>query len=116
VKCKRQGCKRQGEVRLELLLVLAVVALVFQLVPALGNITLWALDVRNWPRTAWFAVNWLVVITLVAIRFGPDLRQQWRERRERLASERATKQKQHELKEVRETLERMQQARARRIY
>ncbi len=101
---------------LELLLALTLLVLVFQLFPSLWTGTLWALDIRNWPRTVWFAGNLVMVFVLVAIRFGPDLYQDWRQRKERLAGEREKKQKQQELKEQRETLVRMQQARSRRIY
>ncbi len=107
---------RHGTAWLELLLALALLALVFQLVPSLWTGTLWALDVRNWPRTVWFAGNLVVVFVLVAIRFGPDLYQDWRQRKERRAAERIEMQKRQALKEQRETLERMQQARARRFY
>jgi len=69
---------RSGFAWLELLLVLAVPALLFQLFPSLWSGTLWALDVRNWPRTVWFAGNVVVVVLLVAIRFGPELVQDWR--------------------------------------
>lgn len=112
----RQRPVRSGFAWLELLLVLAVVALVFQLFPSLWNGTLWALDIRNWPRTVWFAGNLVVVLVLVAVRFGPDLYQEWQNRRERLAADREKREKQLQLKEQRETLERMEQARSRRIY
>ncbi len=95
---------------------LAALALLFQIFPSLWAGTLWALDIRNWPRTVWFAGNLVVVVLLVAIRFGPDLYQDWRQRKERRAAERVEMQKRQALKEQRETLERMQQARSRRIY
>ena len=101
---------------LELLLVLAFLALVFQLFPSVWTGTVWALDIRNWPRTFWFAANGVALLALVAVRFGPDLYQEWLKRQERLASERAKKQKQQELKEQRETFERLQRGRSRRIY
>jgi len=107
---------RLGFAWLELLLALAILAVLFQLFPSLWVGTVWALDVSNWPRTIWFAANLVVVFALVAIRFGPDLYADWHERRERRAAERTKIQKQQELKEQRETLERMQQARSRRIY
>lgn len=59
--------------RLELLLVLAFLALLFQVFPALWLGLLWALDVRNWPREVWLAINVGVVLALFAIRFGPEL-------------------------------------------
>lgn len=105
-----------GFVRLELLLALALVLLLFQLFPSLWTGTLWALDVRNWPRTVWFAMNWIVLLTLAAIRFGPDLYNEWQERQKRRATERAMERKQQELKEQREMLERLKRGRERRIY
>ncbi len=107
---------RTGFAWLELLLALASLALLFQLFPSLWIGTLWALDIRNWPRTVWFAANMMVVFTLVAIRFGPNLYTDWRERRERRVSERAKQLKQQKLKEQRETLERMKEAQKRRVY
>ena len=100
----------------ELLLALALVALVLQLFPSLWFGILWALDVRNWPRTVWFAANWVVVFTLVAIRFGPDLYSDWRVRCSRVAIDRAKRQKQQELKEQREMLARTKEAMKRRVY
>jgi hypothetical protein len=55
---------------LELLLVLAVVALLLQLFPSLWTAVLWTLDVRNWSRTVWFAETWVVLGMLVGVRLG----------------------------------------------
>jgi hypothetical protein len=106
---------RAGFAWLELLLALALLALVLQLFPALWNGMLWALDVRNWPRTVWFAGTWLVLAVLVGIRFGPDIYTDWRQRRERLATERTKQQKQQALKDERETLARMKEGMKRRV-
>ncbi len=64
---------RSGFAWLELLLALAILALVLQLFPSVWVGTLWALDVRNWPRTVWFAVNCVLLLALVGIRFDTDL-------------------------------------------
>jgi uncharacterized membrane protein YqjE len=106
---------RSGLARIELLLLIALVALLFQLFPSLWTSTLIAIDIRNWPRTIWFALNWIVVASLVAIRFGPELFMAWRQRRERIAHERKISHERRELKQQRETIERIQQARSRRI-
>lgn len=116
VTMKRDFRFRCGFAWLELLLALVALALAFQLLPSLWFGAAWLLDVRNWPRTVWFLTNCLVVLTLVGIRFVPDLYKDWRERRERRASERAKKQKQRERKEQRKTLERMMEAQKRRVY
>jgi len=107
---------RSGFAWLELLLALAAMALLFQLFPSLWVGTVWTLDIRNWPRTVWFAGNLVVVFVLVAVRFGPDLYQDWQRRYEQRAAKRIEMQKRQALKEQRETLERLQQARSRRFY
>lgn len=112
----RSRISRNGIAWLELLLALAFVLLVLQLVPSLRNIVLRTLDFRNWPRTVWFVGNAVVVALLLSVRFGPDLLQQWRERRQRIASERAKVKKALAVKKEREDIERMQESRRRRIY
>lgn len=107
---------RNGFAWLELLLALALLALMLQLFPQVWQVVLWLLDVRNWPRTMWFGMNLLVVFVLLAVRFGPQLIDDWRTRRERLTSEHTKQEKQRELKEQREALERAKQAKGRRIY
>lgn len=74
------------------------------------------LDLRNWPRSVWFVVNVAVLLLLVAVRFGPQVIEDWYARRERLTSEHAKQEKQRELKEQREALERVKQAQRKRIY
>lgn len=73
--------RRAGIAWLELLLVLAFLALLFQVFPSLW----FALDFRTWSRTTWFTLNLFVLFGLFGIRFGPDLYSEWRERRKRLA-------------------------------
>jgi hypothetical protein len=107
---------RAGFAWLELLLVLALLALVLQLLPSLRTAALWLLDFRNWPRTLWFAATWIVLLVLVGIRFGPGMYGDWRRRRERLAAVRAMEQKQQDLKAERERLARMKEAMKRRVY
>ncbi len=113
---KRHMPLRSGFAWLESLLALALLALLFQLFPSLWIGTLWALDVRNWPRTVWFIGNVILVFTLVMFRFGPDVYHDWREHLTRRAAQRMKKQKQQELKEQRETLERIKEGQKRRIY
>jgi hypothetical protein len=106
---------RVGLACLELLLVLAILALVHQLFPSLWAVAIWAADVRNWPRTIWFAATWMVLIALLAIRFGPDLYHDWRQRRTRFTVKQAQKEKQLRLKEEREILAQRMEAMKRRV-
>lgn len=113
---QRSSSTRDGLARLELLLGLAFIALILQVVPSLGHALLYAADFRNWPRTAWFAANAIFVAVLMAIRLGPDLLLELRERRQRISEERSKAAKALKLKEERETVERMQESKRRRIY
>ena len=108
--------RRSGFALLELLLVLAFLALLFQVFPALWFGLLWAVDVRNWSRGMWMGLNVAIVFALFGLRFGPELFDQWRERRARLTNEHEKHEKQRHLKEEREMLERLKQARERRLY
>lgn len=101
---------------LELLLALAVVALVFQLFPGLYHYLLSWVDVRQWSRSNWLVMNVLIVLALVGIRYGPELMDSWRERQARRAKERENQTKQLELKQRREAIERVKAARNRRVW
>jgi TRAP-type C4-dicarboxylate transport system permease small subunit len=107
---------QRGFAWLELLFVLAAMVLAFQLYPPLWDAVLWIADIRNWPRTTWFAANLAILFTLITFRFGPDLYNEWQNRQKRRTIERERRQKQQELKEQRETLERLKRGRERRIY
>jgi hypothetical protein len=107
---------RGGFAWLELLLVVAVLVLLFQVFPSAWFGVLWVLDVRNWPRSIWFAANVAGVLALCAVRFGPELYESWQARRTRLRIEREKQEKQRQLKEQRETLERLREARKRQVY
>jgi hypothetical protein len=107
---------REAFAWLELLLVLAVLALVVQLIPGALDTIFYAINPAHWPRTVWFAINWGVLSLLVGVRFGPDLVAAWKQRRQKLAVEREQSAKQRELKEQRETLERIKRSRSRRLY
>jgi hypothetical protein len=79
----RYQSMRRWAVCLMLLLALAGLALMLQVFPSAFPLIFGTLDVRNWPRTAVFWLNWLVLVALVAIRFVPVLVREWRGRRER---------------------------------
>lgn len=105
-----------GFPRLELLLILTFIVLLFQVFPSLWFAFTWCIDVRNWSRGVWLGLNACAVLALCGIRFGPDLYKEWRERLARLAIERDKQEKQRQLTEQREMLERLQRSRGRRIY
>jgi hypothetical protein len=106
---------RYGFGYLELFLFLAVFALILQLFPSLWFSTLWWVDIRNWPRAVWFFATWMLLLMLLAIRCGPDLYDDWRQRRIRVANKQEKKQKQALLKHERETLARRIEAMKRRV-
>lgn len=112
----RADGSRNGVAWLELLLAIAVIFLVLQLVPSLGQTVLYAADFRNWPRTVWFAANLGIVTLLLAVRFGPYLLQDWRDRQQHLRSEHTKAEKASALKKHREAIEQMKASRRRRIY
>ncbi len=97
---------------LELLLALAMVALVLQLFPPL----LVLVDFRNWSRSTWFAMNMVVVLALLTFRFGPDLLSDWRGRQQRLAADREKAEHIETCKVQREAIERVKRSRRRRMY
>lgn len=114
---KRLPCQRRACLAwLELLLMVAIAILVLQVFPSFSRAILWSIDVRNWPRTVWFIANVGILLLLIFLRFGPQLMEDWRSRRNRLAAEALEKSRRQELREQRETLERLKQARRRRIY
>jgi hypothetical protein len=100
----------------ELLLALAVLALVFQLIPFHWMGLLWAIDVRNWPRSVWIVATWMVLLFLVVIRFGPDVYEDWQQRRARLLNKRAKEENRRRLKEEHKRLALMKDAMKRRVY
>ncbi len=80
---------RRGFAWLELLLVLAVLALLLQFFPSFFPHLVATLDVRMWSRGVWFGINMAVLLVLVAARFGPELWQNlknnsWQQRNSRM--------------------------------
>ena len=92
---------------LELLLVLAIVALVLQLFPAIWWRLVGIVDVRNWSRWTWFFVNVTVVGLLIAVRLAPEMS-------EAIARRRAEKAKRYQQEErKRQAAERRERAASR---
>lgn len=110
---KRYNCS--GFAWLELLLVLAFLALVIQVFPSAWRSLVWAVDVRNWSRGVWMTLNFGVVLVLFGIRFGPGLLDASRKPRKRVARECEQHEKQLTAKEERELYERMREARKRQV-
>lgn len=103
---------RTGLLWLEVLLGLAFISLLVQLFPSLATI----LDARKWSRSTWFIINSAVIAILLAIRFAPDFYEGWCDHQEQKRAEWKKEKAKRELQEERETFERLQRARSRRIY
>ncbi len=58
--------------RLQVLLLAAIVALVFQLNPALYATLMWAADMRHWTQLTWLVMTGLALAGLLAIRLWPE--------------------------------------------
>lgn len=80
--------RRTGAAWLEILLVLAFLALLFQVFPGLWKLLWHALDVRQWSSATWMALNVIVLVALFGVRFGPSGMAALRERRQRQAARR----------------------------
>jgi hypothetical protein len=115
----RRTDDRGGFGKLEALLVIAFLSLLFQVFPTLWTGTLYVLDVRNWGRWAWLALNFGVIFALFAVRFGPELMSGGGKRKARkrpVTPEQCEKQiKDMDLKAQRELFQRMQEARKKQI-
>lgn len=85
---------RTGVAWLEVLLVLAIVALVLQLFPALWWRLVALVDVRHWSRWTWFFVNLAVVAVLFGVRMAPE----WSEAVARRRADKAKRRQQEERK------------------
>jgi hypothetical protein len=107
---------RNGIAWLKLLFALAIVILIVQIYPGVLDDVLWAIDIRNWTRVAWFLVNLAVVGALVAIRFGPEAAHAWRNHRMKAQSERNQRNEIAERKRERNAIEQIKQSRSRRLY
>ena len=93
---------------LELLLAIALLALVIQLIPAM--------DIQNWSRSAWTIANASVLAILLAVRFLPDAIVDWHERRIKQTHDQDDLAARQKAKERREALEQIRQSRKRRMY
>lgn len=107
---------RCGVGRLEVLLVLAFVALVFQVFPPLWFALVWVADIRNWARSAWMGATVGILLVLFALRFVPQLWEDWRERRSEAASALAKREAQQRAKAERERVAALRKGRSRRMY
>ena len=116
----RSSCQRRsGFAWLELLLAIAVLALLLQLIAAIVFPLAKIFDVRNWPSWGWFAFFAVLCTSLLTIKVGPDVVRDVQEnlanrRRDRRAHEQSEKKTSRA--EERALYARMQAARKRRIY
>ena len=108
---------------LELLLLLAVVGLLGQVFPGAATAVFSWLDIRQWSQLTWMLLNLFVVLLLVGVRFGPEIREKHAEmarQRARAAARKREKRererKKQELKEQRKMLERIKEGRKRRVW
>jgi len=107
---------RLGFAWLELLLAILFLVLMIQLLPRQTPRVAAMLDVRYWSRWTWFAFNLVAVLTMIAIRFGPDLLQAWQSRQSEKRSVVDKVSKRVELDERRKMLERIKESRNRRVW
>jgi endonuclease/exonuclease/phosphatase (EEP) superfamily protein YafD len=101
---------------LELILACASCALLLQVFPSAWTAVRWSVDVRYWPRSAWFVLNGIVVLILVAIRFLPALLEVSQERHQKSFAHKEKQLKQQELQKQRERISEIRNAQKRRIY
>lgn len=76
----RRSAERHGKAWVELVLVVAVVALGMQLMPSVQQQVVGILDVRSWSRDTWMFANVAVLVILLLGQFGPGLADRWRRR------------------------------------
>ena len=109
---------RSGFALLELLLVLALVALILQLFPSFWA----ALDARTWSRATWVVLNLVVLASLVIGRHAEpiigsmhDFARYRAANKAKVRQEKSRREKNAELEEQRKLYERMREARKRQI-
>jgi hypothetical protein len=81
--------RRLGKAWPELLLAAALLALSLQIIPSLRTILWQTLDVRQWSRIGWLAMNVVVVFILFGVRFGPNvivIMREQKKKKKRMAS------------------------------
>lgn len=99
-----------------LLLAAALLVLVVQLVPIWGYDLGKAMDVRYWSRSSWIIANTIVILILVAVRFGPSTMRDWREQRRDSARQREKCDLANYAKERRESSKRLDESRKRTTF
>ena len=108
---------KRGRAVLEAVLAAAILALIAQLIlPYVTVKSMIRLDVRYWPRWVWFLLNMAGVLMMLSVRFGPDLKAEWNERRNANISKAAKAAKSKEQQEHREQIERLKRGRKSRMW
>lgn len=118
---RNNSISRRGFAWIELVLLLALMALVLQLLPFIDRQYLWVIDVRAWTSRTWFIANAVLFVSMFAIRFGSTLRAAARYALTQRKSVRVTSSVTHEHEKALSTTEekalyqRMQEARKRQV-
>jgi hypothetical protein len=102
--------------KLEFSLLLAALALVFQLFPAAWFGLLHLIDIRTWPRVIWMGFSIAGLAVLVGVRLVPSVFADWQKRRTEMIAARDRREAQYAAKKRRESLEQLRRSRSRRLY
>ena len=105
----------RGFIWLEVLLVLALASLFCILFPSVVERALSNVGLSTWPYSIRLIVNLLAIGVLLGIRFGPQLFDEWRQRRRRFAIDLEKQEEERKLREQRELFERLHEARKRQV-
>jgi hypothetical protein len=113
---------RTGVAWLELLLVLAVLALLLQVFPSLIVDLRSVLDLRNWTVWSWFSAFCVLFALLCVIRYVPEIADGFKEQGQRNAFKRSRRKSQddvaaklRQMDQERELYRRMMEARKRQV-
>jgi hypothetical protein len=112
----RNGAEERDPPWLEAALLVAALALAFQLFPSLWASVVRAVDVRNWTHAMWFSGTIFTLLFLLGVRFGPDLWEEYRTQRRREAAAGEKTRQIEEARRRRKEIEQVKESRSRRIY
>ena len=109
---KQPDSKKSGISGLEILLIVSILSLVFQLLPFL----LGMLIVRGWLRTTFIILNMLALLILIGAKATPNLVEDFQERQKRAKAQKEKTEKARARQEQRLAIERMMESRRRRKF
>lgn len=107
---------RRAIAKLEVLLAVASLVLIWQLFPSFVNRTIVALNVMRWTASAWLALNAFAIASLMGVRYGPSVVKAWREYRTRKEAGLIAKKRIAEMRGRRELIERRKSAQSKRRF